>query len=180
MTESIFSDHNASWNRSLLLRTLLSCQAVDTFVLLDSNFLFTKKAIRTDDVLILMIESSMDRNCKYTIFLFDLLICRAEKWYLPRSRPISPMEQLNLLAKLDAENSHHAPEAKKEEVEVSQMIFAISTIVFIGAFSAIGIIFGIASKPEWSPHHRPINSLDSVLVSIRNVFVRRFNRCTKN
>ena len=90
------------------------------------------------------------------------------------------MEQLNLLAKLDAEESHHAPEAKKEEAEVSQMIFFIPTMFLIGSFSVIGIIFGVASKPEWSLHRRPINSLDSVLVSIRNVFVRHFNRCTKS
>jgi len=43
---------------------------------------------------------------------------RAEKWVMPPSRPISPIEQLNMLSWLDTEQSRHIPEPKKEEIEV--------------------------------------------------------------
>ena len=45
---------------------------------------------------------------------------RADHWVMPPSRPISPVEQLNMLNTIDEEKARQNPEPKKEEIEVKR------------------------------------------------------------
>jgi hypothetical protein len=53
---------------------------------------------------------------------------------MPPSRPISPIEQLNMLSWLTTEASRHIPEPKKEELEVATFSLFFFLFIFISIF----------------------------------------------